>query len=308
MSAPDRPGHAARGWTRRRLLAATAGGVAAAAFTGLELVEHGVLPGRQELDRLDGACSVSAPPTSVHPAGPSRSGTFFSAARHRRVGYTIAYPPGTAVGDRLPLVVVLHAFGADHASALSGGTLAQALAAPPRGQTPTRVALVAVDGGSLYWNPHPGDDPMAMIVDEMIPRCRSLGLGRRRIGALGISMGGYGALLLAERHPGLISAVAAISPAVWTSYAQARAANATAYASAADFARDDVVTHAGRLAGRPVRVASGVDDPFHPGVVALARALPRTALVAFAPGCHDPAFFVSQQPVSLAFLGAHLAA
>ena len=38
-------------------------------------------------------------------------------------------------------------------------------------------------------------------------------------------MGGYGALLLAEKYPGLISAVAAIGPAVWTSYGQARAVN-----------------------------------------------------------------------------------
>jgi pimeloyl-ACP methyl ester carboxylesterase len=94
---------------------------------------------------------------------------------------------------------------------------------------------------------------------------------------------------------------------VWTSYAQARAANAGAFASAADFARDDVITHASALTGVPVRVASGLSDPFHPGVLALARALPRSAVVEFTPGCHDGAFFASQQHASLAFLGGHLA-
>jgi len=53
-------------------------------------------------------------------------------------------------------------------------------------------------------------------------------------------------------------------------------------------------------------VASGTDDPFHPGVVALARRLPRSASVSFGSGCHDDAFFASQQRPSLEFLAAHL--
>ena len=94
---------------------------------------------------------------------------------------------------------------------------------------------------------------------------------------------------------------------MWTSYAQARAVNAGAFASAADFVACDVVTHAGALAGTPVRVASGIDDPFHPGVVALARALPPHAVVEISKGCHTGTFFDSQEPPSLAFLAAHLA-
>jgi len=66
----------------------------------------------------------------------------------------------------------------------------------------------------------------------------------RWIGAMGISMGGYGALLFAEKYPHLINAVAAISPAIWTSFAQAKVADAGAYASAAAFAANDAVTHA----------------------------------------------------------------
>jgi S-formylglutathione hydrolase FrmB len=149
---------------------------------------------------------------------------------------------------------------------------------------------------------------MAMVISELIPRCQRLGLGRppRRIGMMGISMGGYGALLFAERYPHLIGAVAAISPAIWTSYAQARAANAGAYASAAAFAANDAVTHAASLAGIPVRVASGHDDPFFPGVQALARALPAGAVVDFGNGCHTGPFFLQQEPPSLAFLATHL--
>ena len=91
---------------------------------------------------------------------------------------------------------------------------------------------------------------------------------------MGISMGGYGAILLAEKYPETFAAVAAISPAVWTSYSEAHAANAGAYASSADFASDDVVTHTSALENVAIRVASGDEDPFHSGVEALARALP----------------------------------
>jgi pimeloyl-ACP methyl ester carboxylesterase len=299
--------------TRRRVLAFGLGGaaaVAAAGTAGFELVSHGLLPGKTTLATYDGACSVPGPQLDYAPLGPSFSGSFFSAARNRTVGYTIAYPPTRRAGDELPLVVALHGYGGNHAHALAGMTPAQAVALQAVGQPLPPMAMVTVDGGGGYWNPHPGDDPMAMVVSELIPFCNRLGLGRspQRIGVMGISMGGYGALLLAEKYPRLFAVVAAISPAVWTSYDQARAANAGAYASAEDFAADDAVTHTGALAGLPVRVATGYDDPFYPGVQALARALPRGAVVDFGPGCHSGPFFLQQEPPSLEFVARHLGA
>ncbi len=283
--------------------------VAAGATAAVELVDHGVLPGKSVLDRLDGACSVTAPDLAPYAApGPSLSGTFYSRARRRTVGYTIAYPPGHRPGDRLPLVIMLHGEGGNHTNAVSGMSPAQALALRADGAPLAPMAMVTVDGGYGYWNPHPGDDPIGMLTAELIPLCRRRGLGAapHRIGVMGISMGGYGALLLGEKHPRLVAAVAAISPAIWTSYAQARAVNAAAYASAADFAADDAVTHAAALAHLPVRVAAGYSDPFYPGVRALASVLPRGAVVEFSNGCHDGSFFTAQEPPSLAFLARHL--
>jgi pimeloyl-ACP methyl ester carboxylesterase len=204
---------------------------------------------------------------------------------------------------------MLHGFGGDHTNAVSGMSPMQAMALQIEGSPLAPIAMVTVDGGGGYWNPHPGDNPMAMVIDELIPRCQRLGLGRppHRIGTMGISMGGYGALLLAEKYPHLIAAVATISPAIWTTYDEARGANPGAYASAADFAADDAVSHAVALAGIPVRVVSGDEDPFHRGVVALARALPPGA-VEFSNGCHTRPFFTAQQPPSLAFLARHLTA
>jgi enterochelin esterase-like enzyme len=282
--------------------------VAAAGAGGLELVARGVLPGTSVLHELDGACSVASAPLVFSALGPSESGSFYSRARRRQVGYTIAWPPGHQPGDRLPLIVALHPYGGSHRHVLGRMSLPQALALQVGGRPLPPMAIAAADGGPGYWNPHPGDDPMAMVIDELIPRCqeRGLGRGRRAIGTLGISMGGYGALLLAEKYPRLISAVAAISPAVWTSYPQARAVNPGAYASAAAFARADAVTHAGALAGTAVRVACGISDPFYPGARALATALPPGAVVDLSKGCHTGPFFIAQEPPSLTFLGRHL--
>ena len=297
---------------RRRLLTIGLGGGAvlvAGGVTGGELVSHGVLPGKATLDNLDGACSVAHPAPSFAPLGPSMSGTFASRARNRKVGYTIAYPPGHGPGSPLPLIVMLHGFGADHTTALVGMSPAQAVALRVDGYAVAPMALVTMDGGGGYWHAHPGDDPMGMIVDELIPLCQrlSLGIGPQRIGAMGISMGGYGALLLAEAHPDRIAAVAAISPAVWTDYRQARTSNRGAFSSAESFRAYDVILGADRLDGRPVRIASGLDDPFHPGVVALAKEVPTTTSVVFSAGCHTGAFFASQEPPSLEFLSRYLA-
>src|SRR5271155_2427081 len=278
------PGRGGSGWTRRRglkLALAPPAAPAAAGGTRPEPISPRILPGKAVLDTLDGACSVPSPALMFAPPGPSSSGTFYSAARRRTVGYTIAYPPRHRAGGELPRGVMLPGYGGNHADALVGMSPAQAVALQVDGRPLAPMAMVTVDGGDGDWNPHPGDDPMAMVIGELIPRCRRLGLGRppRRIAMMGISMGGYGALLLAEKYPHLIAAAAAISPAIWTSYAQARSANPGAYASAAAFAANDAVPHAPALARVPVRVASRHDHPVYPGVQALTRALPPGAVV-----------------------------
>ena len=204
---------------------------------------------------------------------------------------------------------MLHGFGANHSDAMAGMNPTQAVALRVDGHQLAPMALVTVDGGGGYWNPHPDDDPMGMVVDELIPLCQRLGLGRspQKIGTMGISMGGYGALLLAEKHPDLISAVAAISPAIWTSYSEAQSANAAAFDSDESFRRNDAIALAPRLKGIPVRVAAGDRDPFRPGVEALFEVLPVGSTARISRGCHTGPFFESQEPPSLSFLAKHLA-
>jgi S-formylglutathione hydrolase FrmB len=296
--------------TRRRLLAAGAGGAVIAAAGVVELVSSGALPGKGLLERLDGACSVPAPSEGYEVSGPTVTGSFVSHARNRTVEYTLAYPPKHHAGSRLPLVLYLYGDGGDQASTLGGIGPARALAGRVgEGALPPMVIGVADGGSSLYWNAHRDDDPMRMLTDEFIPLCKRLGLGvsRHSIGALGISMGGYGALLLTEKHPHLLAAAAVISPAIWTTYDQARAVNHEAFTDAAAFAENNVITHASQLRDVPLRIASGSDDPFHSGVLALAKHLPATAHLELTAGCHDDAYFAEQQLPSLQFLGRYLA-
>lgn len=293
-------------WTRRGFIAGGIAAGAAVVAAGLELVDHGVLPGKHALDEIDGACSVTIPKETFAATGPTVRGQFYSRARGRQVGYSIAYPPAYKAGSNLPLCIYLYPDGGDQDSPLGRLTPAEALA----GDGLAPMALVTCDGGrDLYWNPHPGDDPMSMLIDEVIPMCQSRGLGTKAnsVGAIGVSMGGYGVLLLAERYPSKFAAVAAISPAIWTSYVEAAHVNPAAYASAAAFARADVITHAKALRSTPVRIASGSDDPFHAGVVELIRKLDGRATVDLSSGCHDTSYFASQQQQSLQFVGRHLA-
>ena len=87
----------ARRLTRRRALAIGAGAlgvVVVGGAVGLELVDHGVLPGKSLLDQLDGACDVTVPAFDFRPGETTESASFYSRYRQRAVRYSVGYPPG----------------------------------------------------------------------------------------------------------------------------------------------------------------------------------------------------------------------
>lgn len=237
--------------------------------------------------------------------GPSHSGSFGSRACGREVGWQLSYPPGSRVGDTLPVALVLHGRGGNSGSAVTelwvDGYLADAVAAG----TPPFV-LAAVDGGDhSYWHRRrSGEDPQAMLTGEFVPMLAGMGLATARFGLFGWSMGGYGALLLAETvGPARIAAVAADSPALWQ---RAADVSAGSFDGAADFAAHDVMAHPERLAGVPVRIACGTGDPFYPAVRRFAPTVPTLAGTDFTAGGHTDAFWRRSAPAQLAFLGAAL--
>ena len=272
--------------TRRQALAGGVLGVAAAAG-GAALVQAGVLPGRYRLARVLGACDVALPPATVAP-GPTRFGAFRSQRRGRTVGYGVAWPPGSGPGARLPVCLLLHAAAGDHRAPFDRLRMHHHLAEAVGARRVPPFALASADGGGSSWRPGGGDDPFGMLLEELLPLLAGLGL-RAAAGAVGVagwSMGGGGALRLAEAAPERLAAVVATSPAV--------------------AAAGEEVAGAARLRGLAVRVDCGETDPFADAARALAAALPPGAEVNLAKGCHDGVFWQRQAPAQLRFLAAAL--
>jgi pimeloyl-ACP methyl ester carboxylesterase len=273
--------------TRRQAVAAGAFGAAAVVAGGAGLVQAGVLPGRYRVGRLLGACDVGdLPPTTVAP-GPLRFASFPSERRRRPVGYGVAWPPGSGPGDRLPVCLLLHAAAGDERAPFERLRLHHHLAQAVGAGGVRPFALASADGRGSGWRPGPADDPFGMLLEELAPLLSGLGLrtGPGQLGVLGWSMGGAGALRLAEAHPGRLAAVVAVSPAIAETGPE--------------------VAGAGRLTGLAVKVDCGANDPFAPGTRALATTLP-VAQVAVTKGCHDGRYWQDQAPAQLRFLAAAL--
>jgi len=118
--------------------------------------------------------------------GPLLSGSFYSRARRRRVGWTISYPPGHAPGDALPVCVVLHGYDSDHRYPFTTLDLQAAQAQLVNGKPLAPVVLASIDGGDTYRHRRrDGDDPIAMILDEYLPMLAERHLETHKIAALG---------------------------------------------------------------------------------------------------------------------------
>ncbi|WP_036460262.1 alpha/beta hydrolase [Mycolicibacterium neoaurum] len=241
--------------------------------------------------------SATAPVAHSQPAPTYQSGSFRSAARGGlQTNWAIARPPGQTAPLRP--VIALHGKGSDAATVMAGGVeqgLAEAVAAglPP-------FAVVAVDGGGGYWHKRAsGDDAGSMVLDELLPMLTDQGMDTSRVGFIGWSMGGYGALLLGARlGPARTAAICAVSPALWTSPG---AAAPGAFDDAADYEANSVwgLPALGQI---PVRIDCGNSDPFASATREFIAQLPNPPAGGFSPGGHDGGFWSQQLPAEISWL------
>ena len=165
---------------------------------------------------------------------------------------------------------------------------------------------LAVSGGGSYWHRRAsGEDAGAMVLDELIPMLADKGLDTSRVGFIGWSMGGYGALLLGARlGPARTAAICAVSPALWLSPGTTAPG---AFDGAEDFAANTVfgLPALGRI---PLRIDCGYSDPFYPATREFVAQLPNPPAGGFSPGGHDGGFWSSQLPAEIAWLAPLLTA
>jgi S-formylglutathione hydrolase FrmB len=216
-----------------------------------------------------------------------RSSSFESAAMRGPVRYAVAVP-----ADPRGVVVCLHCKGAGFRFAFDALHVHDVVAAEG-----VPLAVVGVSGGpDSYWHKRAsGIDPHSMVIDELLPMLKR-DLGPLPLAVMGWSMGGYGALLFAERHPDLFAAAVAVSPALFRSPG---ATSPGAFDDAADYRRNDVLAGVSALEPLTVRVDCGLGDPFLPAVRAFAARLPHPNPGAFGHGYHDAPYWRSLAPAQV---------
>jgi len=282
--------------TRRR--AVTGLGAAALAAGGAAAGARR-LPVRTWYDELTGVCGPSGPSPPRLPGTRVVSGTLHSTSVPEPVDHAVGLPPGH-FGSAA--AVCLPGRGSDADWVMNVLHAVDFVAAAGR-----RFAVAAVDGGQSYWHRRAdGEDRMRMLISDFLPLLRS-GFGLEPRAIMGWSMGGYGALLAAERHPERFPTVAVSSAAIWQTHTQQASAVPDAFDGAADFAANDVFAGSDRLARSAVWLSCGTADPFLANDRAFAARLPHRPAGRFVPGCHDDDFWRRMLPAQVRFVGRTLA-
>ena len=272
--------------TRRRLFAAGAAGIAGVGLVGAAARQDLHDDARRFRNWIERRPDAFVPDA---PEGVVKLETVHSAARGRDVDLFTAVPHGYGAGKGLPVCIVLHGATARPKDFEPFGLPRFLTAAVRRGAPP--FVLMGADGDLLSWMPDPesADDPQRMVLDELPRWAGERGFDAGTRAAWGWSMGGFGVLHIAEVRPGFLRGAAAFSPAVAPG--------------------DAVFGSVARLAGTPLGIWCGRDDPLYPNVRSLIAALPeRPQVVAYAPGAHTRVYWNSVTLPALRFVGSVLSA
>jgi len=250
-------------------------------------------------DRILRDVGLRADPVRSLPAShwPIGEGALVSSHLPAPAAWAMARPPGDAPLDGA--LVCLHGQGGDERFPFDVVRVHDVVA-----ESGLRLGVAAVDGGTTsYWHARAdGSDAGRMVLDDFVPLVRER-LGTDRVAVIGWSMGGFGALRLAQESPSTFDAVVACSPALWR---EVRESPFGAFDGADDFAATNLFAHHDHLDPRRIRVDCGEADSFVVNARAFARALGPRATSTFAPGGHDALFWRWVAPREVAFVGRQL--
>ncbi len=254
--------------------------------------------------------SIEAPPAPLAPAPfepptagsalPTKlTGSFVSAARGGiKTNWVIALPPGQT--GLLRPVIALHGMDGNADQMLKMGAQEVLAQLVKEGKPP--FAVVGVDGGNTYWHRRAsGGDSGAMVLDELLPMLSSMGMDTSRVGFMGWSMGGYGALLLGARlGPARTAGICAISPALYTSFTGSAPG---AFDSYDDWVQNSV-TGLPALTQIPLRIDCGTGDRFYFATRQFVNQLKKQPAGSFSAGGHDVDYWRAQLPGELFWMAS----
>jgi putative tributyrin esterase len=138
--------------------------------------------------------------------------TFRSEALNRDMQYRVVSPLSVAPGQRLPVIYLLHGGGGGFRDWTNDSDVAHF--------AESGLLLVMPEGGSSYYTnavDPPQDRYEDYIVRDLISDVESrfpVATGRSNRAIVGVSMGGFGAVKLALRHPDLFIFAGGISSAI----------------------------------------------------------------------------------------------
>lgn len=138
------------------------------------------------------------------------------------VNYSILLPPGyESTNRRYPVVYVLHGYTDDETAWVQFGEIdRQASQAIIKGEIPPMILVMPDAKVTWYVNDAQGKKRYEdFFIQELIPHIDATLRTRaekKYRGITGLSMGGYGSLLYAMKHPNLFVASAPLSAAIYT--------------------------------------------------------------------------------------------
>ncbi|MEU3648725.1 alpha/beta hydrolase-fold protein [Lentzea sp. NPDC034063] len=282
-------------YSRRTLLAAI--GVVIATATGVATYVSSSNAVEQQIATADRVRTASAAKPAI------RFERVYSVARHRDVTLAFYLPAG--VNPRgLPMSILLHGLNGDAKHAAVGNLPDVLAAAVAKGSVPA-FGFVAVDGGNNYWHENiPGDDPMAMLLDEVPRWLKDRGYGEP-FAVTGVSMGGFGSLLYARRRAERgdpIAAAAVISPGLITTWPEM--AKRRAFKDEGEWTSLDPLRHIRSTGPTALGVWIGDRDKFIEGTRRFIREV-RPEASAVKGGGHDDGLYRKVTPDVVQFLAKY---
>jgi len=157
---------------------------------------------------------------SAHASGRAECHAIQSQIMHQQVAYCVFLPPSYDKDKtrRYPVLYFLHGLGSDEQMLLDSGAWNLTEDLWEQGKMGDYLIVTPAGDTSFFINSHDGRRRYEdFFVQEFLPYIENhyrIRAGRAARGISGISMGGYGALHLAFRHPELFGSVSAHSAAL----------------------------------------------------------------------------------------------